>query len=71
MARSRKIRLVEEPADALTPTHPHIHCVATPDATDVEGMNEMDRIDTEALIETLGDIALSITRRETDGRVGE
>ena len=67
MSQDRELRLVNDSDEgALTPIHTPIHSVATNDATDVEGMSEMDRLDVDAFIETLSSVALAIAQRRTN-----
>ena len=52
---------------ALTCIHAPIHCAATPNATEVEGISELDDLAVESFLEALGEVALAIARRESGG----
>ena len=66
MPRRTDLHLVPDPEPAaLTRIHAGIHCVATDDATDVEGMSAMDRRAVETFLETLARIALAVAQRGT------
>ena len=48
----------------LTPIHGRIHWPATPDTDEVNGHDELERIDIDNFLSTLAEIAAAIARRE-------
>ena len=48
----------------LTRIHARIHCVATPDAGDLNIHDELEQIDIDNFIATLAEVAISIASRE-------
>ena len=51
----------EAAEEGLTPIHPRIHCVATPDGG--EEPTETDKIMVNSFIETLAEVAMAVAKR--------
>ena len=51
----------------MTSIHARIHCAATPDITDLDGHDELERIDIDNFVSTLAEVASSVARREQEG----
>ena len=49
--------------NGLTPIHGRIHCAATPDTTEPEPENELDRIAIDHFLDTLAEVAIAVARR--------
>ena len=54
----------KRPPEGLTSIHASIHCAATPDAGDLNGNDELDRIDIDNFLCTLAEIVGSVAQRE-------
>ena len=62
--RDLPVELETTPVDGLTPIPRRIHCAATPDATEPDNDNELDRLAINHFLDALADVALAIARRK-------
>ena len=52
------------PPEGLTCIHTPIHCAATPDTSWTNGHDELEGIDIDKFLRTLGEVAVSVARRQ-------
>ena len=62
--RDGRGKVDNKPSNGLTPIPLRIHCPATPDRDEVNGHDELERIDIDNFLSTLAEIAATVAWRE-------